>query len=77
MMTLDAHRMCLTCTVNGAIMIYERRYVIMAPKVSTFTERVAVFFTPEQLEKIKAEAEKQGLPVSVFIRMATLKAVNE
>ena len=48
----------------------------MAPKISMFTERVAVFFTPEQLSKIKAEAEKQGLPVSVFIRMATLKAIK-
>ena len=45
----------------------------MAPKISTFTERVAVFFTKEQLEKIKAEAEKQGLPLSVFIRMVTIK----
>lgn len=47
----------------------------MAPKVSMFTERVAVFFTPEQLQRIKAEAEKQGLPVSVFIRTTVLKAV--
>lgn len=49
----------------------------MAPKFSVFTERVAVFFTREQLDKIKAEAEKQGLPLSVFIRMVTVKAVNE
>ncbi len=48
----------------------------MAPKVSTFTERIAVFFTKEQLDKIKAEAEKQGLPVSVFIRTTVLKAVS-
>ena len=47
----------------------------MAPKVSTFTERIAVFFTKEQLDKIKAEAEKQGLPLSVFIRMVLIKEV--
>ena len=49
----------------------------MAPKVSMFTERVSVFFTKEQLDKIKAEVEKQGLPVSVFIRTTVLKAVSE
>lgn len=49
----------------------------MAPKVSMFTERIAVFFTKEQLEKIRSEAEKQGLPVSVFIRTTVLKAVSE
>lgn len=47
----------------------------MAPKVSTFTERIAVFFTKEQLNKIKAEAERQGLPLSVFIRMVLIKEV--
>ena len=65
--------MRLTYTLIGAIMIHERRCIVMAPKISTFTERVAVFFTKEQLEKIKAEAEKQGLPLSVFIRMVTIK----
>ena len=49
----------------------------MALKFSTFTERVAVFFSKEQLDKIKAEAEKQGMPVSVFIRTTMLKAVSE
>ena len=56
-------------------MVHERKCIIMAPKVSTFTERVAVFFTKEQLDKIKAEAEKQGLPLSVFIRMVLIKEV--
>ena len=55
----------------------ERKCIIMAPKYSMFTERIAVFFTKEQLDKIKAEAEKQGLPVSVFIRTTVLKAVSE
>lgn len=58
-------------------MIHERKCIVMAPKISTFTERVAVFFTKEQLEKVKAEAEKQGLPVSVFIRTTVIKAVSE
>ena len=58
-------------------MVHERKCIVMAPKVSTFTERVAVFFTKEQLDKIKAEAEKQGLPVSVFIRTTVLRAVSE
>lgn len=57
-------------------MTHERKWDIMSPKDGLYTERIAVFFSKEQLEKVKAEAEKQGLPVSVFIRMATLKAVN-
>lgn len=56
-------------------MVHGRKCIVMAPKVSTFTERVAVFFTKEQLDKIKAEAEKQGLPVSVFIRMVLIREV--
>lgn len=57
--------------------MHERRCVIVAPKFSTFTERIAVFFTKEQLDKIKAEAERQGMPVSVFIRTTMIKAVCE
>lgn len=49
----------------------------MAPKASIFTERIAVFFSKEQLDKVKAEADKQGLPVSVFIRSTVLKAVDK
>lgn len=56
-------------------MVHERKCIIMAPKSITFTERVAVFFTKEQLDKIKAEAERQGLPLSVFIRMVLIKEV--
>ena len=29
----------------------------MSPRKSEFTERINVFFTPEQLERIKAEAD--------------------
>lgn len=48
----------------------------MSPKAATYTERVSVFFTTEQMEQIKREAEKLGLSVGVYIRMATMKAVN-
>ena len=49
----------------------------MVSRVSTFTERVTVFFTPEQLAKINDEADKRGLPLSAFIRMVVVKAVSE
>ena len=48
----------------------------MSPKAATYTERVSVFFSTDQMEQIKAESEKIGVPVGVFIRMATLKVVN-
>ena len=49
----------------------------MSPKEKKYTERIAVFFTKEQLELVKTEAEKLGLDVSAFIRMVVMKAVNE
>ena len=49
----------------------------MSPKEKKYTERIAVFFTKEQLEQVKAEAEKLGLDVSAFIRMVVMKEVNE
>ena len=48
----------------------------MSPRDKEFTERVAVFFTPEQLEQIKAEADKLGLTVSAYVRMVVMKEVN-
>ena len=48
----------------------------MSPRKSEFTERINVFFTPEQLERIKTEAEKMGLTVSVYVRMVVVKEVN-
>ena len=48
----------------------------MSPKKEQFTERINVFFTPEQLERIKAEADKLGLTVSAFVRMIVVKVVN-
>lgn len=48
----------------------------MSPKKECVTERINVFFTPEQLEQIKAEAEKVGLTVSAYVRMVVMKEVN-
>ncbi len=48
----------------------------MSPRKSEFTERINVFFTPEQLERIKTEAEKMGLTVSAYVRMVVVKEVN-
>lgn len=48
----------------------------MSPKAATYTERVSVFFTQEQLAQIKVEAERLGLAVGVYIRMATMEKVN-
>lgn len=48
----------------------------MSPRKSEFTERINVFFTPEQLERIKTDAEKMGLTVSAYVRMVVVKEVN-
>jgi predicted DNA binding CopG/RHH family protein len=48
----------------------------MSPKKECFTERINVFFTKDQLEQIKAEAEKLGLTVSAYVRMVVVKEVN-
>ena len=49
----------------------------MSPREKEFTERINVFFTPEQMEQIKREASKVGLTVSAYVRMVVMKAVNE
>lgn len=48
----------------------------MSPREKEFTERINVFFTPEQMKQIKAEAERVGLTVSAFVRMIVMKEVN-
>jgi predicted DNA binding CopG/RHH family protein len=48
----------------------------MSPRKTEFTERINVFFTPEQMERVKAEAEKLGLTVSAYVRMVVVKEVN-
>lgn len=44
----------------------------MSPREKEFTERINVFFTPEQIEQIKCEASKVGLTVSAYVRMTVL-----
>jgi predicted DNA binding CopG/RHH family protein len=60
---------------KGDIIPLERSGV-MSPKTKEFTERINVFFKPEQLERIKIEAEKLGISVSAYIRMVVLKALE-
>lgn len=48
----------------------------MPRKEKEYTERINVFFTKEQLQDLKKEAEKKGLPVSVYVRMIVVKEVN-
>jgi hypothetical protein len=48
----------------------------MSPREKEFTERINVFFTPEQMELVRAEAEKLGLTVSAYVRMVVMKEVN-
>ena len=47
----------------------------MSPRKEEFTERINVFFTPEQMEQVKAEAVKLGLTVSAYVRMVVMKEV--
>ena len=48
----------------------------MSPREKEFTERINVFFTPEQMERVKREASKAGLTVSAYVRMVVMKEVN-
>lgn len=48
----------------------------MSPKRKQHTERINVFFSPEQLEQIKANAEKRGISVSAYIRMVVIKELE-
>jgi predicted DNA binding CopG/RHH family protein len=50
--------------------------MLMSPKERKYTERIAVFFTKEQLEQVRAEAERLGLDVSAYVRMVVMKEVN-
>ena len=43
------------------------------PRPKDNTERVNVFFTPDVLSKIKAEAQERGMTVSGYIRYAVLE----
>ena len=48
----------------------------MSPKAKEYTERINVFFKPEQLERIKIEADKIGISVSAYIRIVVLNVVK-
>lgn len=48
----------------------------MSPREKEYTERINVFFSKDQMEQIKAEAEKLGLTVSAFVRMVVMTEVN-
>ena len=49
----------------------------MSPKQTQYTERINVFFSPEQLEKIKANAYRMGINVSAYIRMVVVEKINQ
>lgn len=42
-----------------------------------YNKEIRAKFTADQLAEIKAEAEKQGMPISTFIRVAALQAARE
>ena len=48
----------------------------MSPKRKQNTKRINVFFSPKQLEQIKANAEKLGISVSAYIRMVVIKELE-
>ena len=48
----------------------------MSPREKEFTERINVFFTPEQMEQVKRESNRVGLSVSAYVRMVVMKEVN-
>lgn len=48
----------------------------MPPRMKEFTERINVFFTPEQLQRIKREADRLGITVSAYVRMVVLKEIG-
>ena len=56
--------------------IFMKGLMLMSPKEKKYTERIAVFFTKEQLEQVRAEAERLGLDVSAYVRMVVMKEVN-
>ena len=49
----------------------------MSPKSPQNTERINVFFSPADLNKMKSEALKRGMTISGLIRMIALEWLNE
>ena len=48
----------------------------MSPRMKEFTERINVFFTPEQLEKIKEKTDRLETSVFAYVHMIVLREVN-
>ena len=48
----------------------------MSPKQKQHTERINVFFSPEQLKKIKSNANRLGISVSAYVRMVVIKELE-
>lgn len=48
----------------------------MSPREKKFTERINVFFTPEQMKLINCESDRIGLGISEFVRITTMREVN-
>ena len=49
----------------------------MSPKSPMNTERINVFFSPADLDKLKFEAQKRGMTVSGIIRMIVLEWLSK
>ena len=49
----------------------------MSPKDRQYTERINVFFSPEQMEQIKVNADRLGISVSAYVRMVVIERLNE
>jgi predicted DNA binding CopG/RHH family protein len=41
------------------------------------TESILTRFSKEQVKQLKAKAKEKGLPKSTFIRLVTLKAIQD
>ena len=49
----------------------------MSPKQKQNTERINVFFSPTQLEQIKANADRLGISVSAYVRMIVIERTEK
>ena len=49
----------------------------MSPRKTEFTERINVFFSQEQLSRIKDDADKLGLTVSAYVRFMIVAGKKE
>ena len=49
----------------------------MSPKSSQNTERINVFFSPDDLAELKQDAKRRGLTVSALVRMIVLEWMDK